>query len=123
MSGNLEVIKYWTSLQGRALNGEKFLAEFFDKERNQYLETLFCPIREGEKVTGFTEITRNITARRQAEIKQKELPSKYSNALEIAHLGPGSTIQPGSFYFNDYIYKIFHHSGGGWWICNDIRRV
>ncbi|NLD39154.1 MAG: response regulator [Desulfatiglans sp.] len=108
MSGNLEVIKYWTSLQGRALNGEKFLAEFFDKERNQYLETLFCPIREGEKVTGFTEITRNITARRQAEIKQKELQSKFSNALEIAHLGPWE-YDPASdlFTFNDYFYKIF----------------
>jgi hypothetical protein len=52
------VIKYWDSLQVRALNGEKFLAEFSDKERNQYLETLFRPIREGGKVTGFTEITR-----------------------------------------------------------------
>ncbi len=109
MSGNQAVIEYWESLQNRALNGEKFLAEFFDKERNQYFETLFCPVQEGEKVTGFTEITRNITARRQAETKQKELQSQLSNAMEIAHLGPWEyDVASDLFTFNDYFYKIFH---------------
>jgi PAS domain-containing protein len=109
LSGNTEVIRYWDSLQERALNGEKFLAEFHDKERNQYLETLFCPVWEDGKVTGFTEITRNMTARWLAEERQKQLQAQLSNAVEIAHLGPWE-YDPATdlFTFNDYFYKIFH---------------
>lgn len=128
LSGNLEVIKYWDSLQDRALKGEKFLAEFFDKESNGYFETLFCPVWEEEKVTGFTEITRNITTRKQAEIKQKELQSQLSNALEIAHLGPWEyDVVNDLFTFNDYFYKVFHTTAeevGGYVMTSEeyIRR-
>ncbi len=108
LSGKHEIIKYWDSLQARALKGEKFLAEFYDKENDKYMETFFCPIREGENVTGFTEITRDITDRKHAEIKQKELQSHLVNALEIAHLGPWEyDAIKDLFTFNDYFYKVF----------------
>ena len=56
-----EAVEYWDSLQSRALKGEKFAAEYSDKKKKIYYETLFCPIEEGKKIIGFTEITRNIT--------------------------------------------------------------
>lgn len=67
LADNPEAAEYWDSLQNRALKGEKFVAEFYDEMRNLYFETLFCPIREGEKILGFTEITRNITERKLTE--------------------------------------------------------
>ncbi len=111
-SGKPEIIEYWESLQRRALNGEKFLAEFHDKESNQYFETLFCPIREGKEVTGFTEITRNITDRRRVEEALKESEKQYRSLVENTHDGYFiCEIPSGSFLFlNQRICNLFGFS-------------
>ena len=75
---------YWESLQKRAINGEKFTAEFSDDEHEGYFETIFCPVKEGGKVTGFTEITRNITDHKKVKKELEEANSFRSNLLENA---------------------------------------
>ena len=75
LSGKPEIIENWDKLQSRVLKGEKFVAEYHDTENHHYLETVFSPIKEGKKVTGFTEITRDITERKQVE---KELHDSHA---------------------------------------------
>ena len=82
LSGNTELINYWSSLKKRALNGENFVAEYSDDERELYFETLFCPIKEGNEITGLTEITRDITERKVVEKALQESNSFNSSLLE-----------------------------------------
>jgi PAS domain S-box-containing protein len=84
ISDKAKAREYWESLQQKALSGEKFIAEYFDDEGEEYFETIFCPVKEGEKVTGFTEITRNITDRKKAEKELEESNSFRSTLLEHA---------------------------------------
>jgi two-component system, cell cycle sensor histidine kinase and response regulator CckA len=72
--------EYWETLQERALKGEKFVSEFYDDIGNEFYETIFCPVKEGEKITGFTEITRNITDRKKIE-KALERANLYTSSL------------------------------------------
>ncbi|MBN2245851.1 MAG: PAS domain S-box protein, partial [Candidatus Aminicenantes bacterium] len=74
--------EYWEALQKKALQGEKFVSEFYDDIGDGFYETIFCPVNEGEKITGFTEITRNITDRKKME-----------NALERANLFTSSLLE------------------------------
>lgn len=74
--------EYWETLQKKALQGEKFVSEFYDDIGEGFYETIFCPVNEGEKITGFTEITRNITDRKKIE-----------KALERANLFTASLLE------------------------------
>ncbi len=107
LSGNAEAIKYWDSLQKRALKGEQFIAEYNDEERDIYFETLFSPIKEDGKVTGFTEITRNITARKRIEKALVESDSFSSSLLEysptaIVVYNPDTSVR----YVNPFFEKL-----------------
>lgn len=72
--------EYWEALQKRALKGEKFVSEFYDDIGDGFYETIFCPVKEGEKITGFTEITRNITDRKKIE-KALERANLFTTSL------------------------------------------
>jgi PAS domain-containing protein len=72
--------EYWEALQKRALKGEKFVSEFYDDIGEGHFETIFCPVKEGETVTGFTEITRNITDRKKIE-KALERANLFTTSL------------------------------------------
>ncbi len=77
--------KYWISQHDRVLNGEKFVAEFsaeLDNGEILYYETLFCPVTEDGEVTGFTEITRNITKHKRLEAVLKASEHKYRALFE-----------------------------------------
>ena len=107
LSGNTKIIDYWESLQKRALKGEKFVAEYSDDERELYFETIFCPIKEGDEITGFTEITRNITERKKAEKALEESNSFRSSLLEhssiaIVVINPDTSIR----YVNPLFEKL-----------------
>ena len=47
-----------------------------------HFETIFCPVREGQNVIGFTEITRDITDRKKIEIALQESNSFRSSLIE-----------------------------------------
>jgi PAS domain S-box-containing protein len=72
--GHPELIKYWDSLHEKVRKGVKFKAESMTNTDNMesYYETIFCPIKNHNEVTGFIEITRNITDYKQAEAALKE---------------------------------------------------
>lgn len=106
MSGNPEAIKYWDSLQARVLKGEKFSAEYGDDETAHYYETLFFPIKEGDKITGFTEITRNITERKRTENALQASDSFNSTLLEhspnaMVVYNPDTSVRYVNAYFKE----------------------
>jgi two-component system, cell cycle sensor histidine kinase and response regulator CckA len=113
LSGNPEIIKYWDSLQTRALKGEQFIAEYNDVNNSRYFETLFSPIKQGGKVTGFTEITRDITARKRIEKALQESESFNSSLLEnsptaIVAYNPDTSVR----YVNPFFEKLTGYSSG-----------
>lgn len=113
LSGDPEIINYWKSLQERALNGENFVAEFSDDINKAYFETLFCPFREGDEITGFTEITRNITERKMAEKAMQESNSFSLSLLEyspiaIIVINPDTSIR----YVNPLFEKLTGYCSG-----------
>ena len=107
MSGKPEIINYWNSLQDRVLKGEKFVAEYHDKERDRYFETSFYPIIEGQKVTGFTEITRDITKHKRIEKALQDSDSFNYSLLDnspnaIVVYNPDTSVR----YINSYFEKL-----------------
>jgi len=74
-----EAIAYWDELHRRALAGEKFSAEFSHQfgDSIRHFEHVFCPIVRDDQVAGFSEVTREITARVDAEQGFRESESKY----------------------------------------------
>ncbi len=105
-----ETARYWNSLQQRVLKGEKFIAEFsasVDDSERLYYETLFCPVREGNQISGFVEITRDITERKKVENALKDSVSFNSSLLEnspnaILVLNPDTSIR----YVNPFFENL-----------------
>lgn len=85
-SNDPAVIEYWNSLHKRVLGGEKFKADYAVEleDKQHYFETIFCPIKKGEEIAGFTEITREISERKQVEEALRESDSFNSSLLEHA---------------------------------------
>lgn len=93
-----ESLKYWESLHKRVLQGERFVAEYSDTESDEnplHFETLFSPIITGKEVTGFAEITRNITERKNAIEEINKTRIQLQNIIESLPLGV-------------HIYKLGH---------------
>lgn len=84
LTNNPEAVKNWDLFHSRVLMGEKFKAEFAVEINNEltHYETIFCPIKKDKKITGFTEITRNITKHKEAEEALRESHSFNSSLLE-----------------------------------------
>ncbi|MFC1839502.1 PAS domain S-box protein [Thermodesulfobacteriota bacterium] len=87
LSGIPEAVKYWDSLQSRVLKGEKFVEESHFKEFDKYFETIFCPVKEGQEIKWFTEITRDITERQKAIEDLNKSKIKLENIINSLPLG------------------------------------
>jgi PAS domain S-box-containing protein len=108
-AGTPEVIKRWETLREKVLNGEKFKAESAAKtdKGDSYFETIFCPVKKGEEVTGFIEITRNITEYKLAEVALKESYAFNTSLLDhspnaILVINPDTSIR----YANPFFEKL-----------------
>ncbi len=80
-----EAAAFWDDQHRRVLGGEKFRAEYtheFDEKDVRHLEISFHPIIEKGKVTGFSEVTRDITERRQVEEALKETHQELEKRVE-----------------------------------------
>ena len=111
LSGKSEIVEYWDSLQDRALKGEKLIEEYYDKDRNRYYETVFCPVKEGKEISGFTEITREITQRKRMEKELRDSHSFNSSLLEqspnaIVVYNPDTSIR----YVNPFFERLSGYS-------------
>jgi len=78
-----EGYRYWESIYGRALQGERFTLEHSFSQSGQmyFFETSFNPIREKDVVTGITVFGKDITERKEIENKRKKL----YNDLKVAN--------------------------------------
>ncbi len=66
---------FWDDIHERVLNGEKIQTEYaywLSNKKTRHFEFSFNPIVQDEKVTGFTEISRDITERKEMENAQKK---------------------------------------------------
>lgn len=75
-----QAVAWWDSLMERMLRGEKFREEYahdFGAGNTRYFEIIGCPIVENNQIWGYSEVARDITDRKKAELKLRESEKKY----------------------------------------------
>ncbi len=112
-AGPPELVKRWDMLREKVLKGEKLKAESsaVTDTGDSFFETIFCPVKNGDGVTGFIEITRNITGYKKTEAALREsnefnisLLDNSPNAIMV--LDPDTSIR----YVNQYFEKMTGYS-------------
>ena len=76
---------WFDALRDRVMAGETFREELsydFGEGDIRYFELSYCPIREDGQVKGFSEVTRDITDRKKAEMALQESEKKYRMLFE-----------------------------------------
>jgi PAS domain S-box-containing protein len=82
-----EAVEYWENLRRRALRGERFRAEYthaFTEGNARTFEVSYSPIESDHQITGFIELTRDITERRQADEALRESVERFRAIFETA---------------------------------------
>jgi two-component system, cell cycle sensor histidine kinase and response regulator CckA len=112
-AGPPELVKRWDMLREKVLKGEKLKAESsaVTDTGDSFFETIFCPIKNGDGVTGFIEITRNITGYKKTETAFRESNEFNTSLLDnspnaILVLNPDTSIR----YANPYFEKMTGYS-------------
>lgn len=73
-------VQFWDGLHERVLAGETFRTEYthrFADDDVRHLEIAFCPIVRGNRVCGFSEITRDVTGNKRLEKALAESHEKF----------------------------------------------
>jgi PAS domain S-box-containing protein len=96
-----EAVAFWDGLHNRVLSGEKFRVEYahrFSEENERHLEVSFHPIKQNGKVSGFSEVTRDITKRKRAEEALRRSEEKYRDLIENAVVGMYQVSAKGKYF-------------------------
>jgi PAS domain S-box-containing protein len=112
-AGPPELVQRWEMLREKVLKGEKVKAESSapTDTGDSFFETIFCPVKNGNDVTGFIEITRNITGYKESEAALREINEFNKSLLDnspnaIMVLNPDTSIR----YVNQYFEKMTGYS-------------
>ncbi|MFC1669211.1 PAS domain S-box protein [Spirochaetota bacterium] len=119
-----EVVELWDNMHKRVLRGEKFRIDYsheFSKGDIRHMEVAFHPILEGNRVTGFTEFTRDITERKQSEdslknrLRLNQLISDISNEMlslsaEKIDIGINNALQKIAQFTGASLGSVFQFS-------------
>lgn len=106
-----DYIQYWKSLYDRAFCGETVI--FIEKQNYEnhhgYLEIEIKPIYKGEKIQSLACYAKDITQRKEEELKIAELVQKLSLAQKIGKIGywefDSSTNE---IFWSEEIYRIWN---------------
>jgi PAS domain S-box-containing protein len=115
-------------LREKVLKGEKLKTESsaVTDTGDSFFETIFCPVKNGDEITGFIEITRNITGYKKTEAALRESNEfnaslLYNSPNAIMVLNPDTSIR----YVNPYFEKMTGYSSSEiigckipypWWV-------
>jgi PAS domain S-box-containing protein len=105
-----DAILHFQKAKNRALQGERFRMEFrhqYKGGQTRYFEFSFCPVRVGDKIKGYTQISRDITSRVEAQACLKEKENLLNHSERIA--GMGSFIwdlKTNEVLWSDNMYRI-----------------
>ena len=100
---------WWENLHRRVLSGEKFRVDYqinLGKDNIKHLEISFNPIFKANKVVGFSEFTRDITKRKQAEEALRQGEERYRTMIEHANDMIWTVDTQGCFTFYNHRAEI-----------------
>jgi PAS domain S-box-containing protein len=97
---------YWEDMHNRVLGGESFMAQYslpYLDGKVHYLELSYSPVIENGEISGFSEITRDITERKLFEMEVIESEEKYRILAEtLQNIIITHDLQGKILYINQY---------------------